>query len=88
MLIRDIRWAVIPRGLRRCREWWNEASLSLHVLVAVATPGMAEAFVAYAAGQGNTVVAGILCARAIGGARQWAAGIGALVPVQIPRRLA
>ena len=62
MLITDIRWAVIPRGLRHCREWWNEVSLS---------------------GQGDAVVAGIVCAHLVSGARRCVVGIGALDAVGV-----
>jgi hypothetical protein len=82
MLRASIRWTLNLEGLRCWRDRWVHAALSLQARVILSAPVVSEAFVAWAAGLGNAVVAGIICSHAVNGARQWAAGTGALVPVR------
>lgn len=80
--------ALIIVGFNRSRERWYQASRSLKAQLAVMTPpAIAEAFFAWAAGLGTAMAITILCAHMMNGARQWAAGIEALVPVRIRGQL-
>ncbi len=70
-----IRWAVILGRLHGCRERCEDANLALQAQLILLVPAMTEAFLAYAAGHGTSVVLGILYARAMKAAQQVISGI-------------